>query len=72
MLHWPGSPDSEAAVTSVGLREGEEGKEEQSSDSKHKEAKNLLHISSYAFSSSHRGGTSVEETACVSGASGLS
>jgi hypothetical protein len=53
------------------LEGGKERKEEQRSDSKRKEAENLLHFGSYAFSSWCRGGASVE-TACVSGASGLS
>ena len=72
MLHWPGVLDPEAVVTTVGLRSGKERKEEQLPDSEHKEAEKLLHISSYAFSSTRRGDASVEETACISGASGFS
>jgi hypothetical protein len=54
------------------LEAGKEGKEEQSSDSEHKEAENLLHTATCAFSSWCREGASVEEAACISGASGFS
>jgi hypothetical protein len=69
VLHWPGVPGPDAVVTTVGLRVV---KNTRKNNPPIPNIKRLLHIGSYAFSSTRRGDASVEQTACISGASGFS